>query len=126
MMRNGADAWTALAAYATVTTRVRQGPMSYVLHRGPLMTARLDAKISALDPSFAHETRRNMGTPRDVIQLLPPVIEAGIDYMVGNLTAYGDIEMLTLLAEQVAPESASRYRRQGRLTIENERSTVGG
>lgn len=40
------DAWTALTAYATGTSRVRLGPLvSCVLHRSPLMTARLAADV---------------------------------------------------------------------------------
>src|SRR2546425_926925 len=43
------DPWTALAAYATATSRVRIGPMvSCVAHRSPLMTARLAADVDRL------------------------------------------------------------------------------
>ena len=43
------DAWMTLAAYATVTSRVRLGPMvSCVLHRSSLMTARLAADVDRL------------------------------------------------------------------------------
>jgi alkanesulfonate monooxygenase SsuD/methylene tetrahydromethanopterin reductase-like flavin-dependent oxidoreductase (luciferase family) len=43
------DPWTALAAYATATRRVRLGPMvSCVAHRSTLMTARLAADVDRL------------------------------------------------------------------------------
>jgi hypothetical protein len=48
-------------------------------------TDRLDAKVSALGPSLAHDPRLNKGTPHDLIQRLRPVLAAGIDYVVVNL-----------------------------------------
>lgn len=79
---------------------------SYFLNGVVLATTpeRLDAKIAALGPLFSDDARRNMGTPRDLIERLRPALAAGIDYLVLNLTGYDDIETLELLADQVAPE----------------------
>jgi hypothetical protein len=65
---------------------------------------RLDAKVAALGPLFADDARRSMGTPRELINRVRPLLEAGIDYVVVKLTGYDDIETLELLADQVSPE----------------------
>jgi len=65
---------------------------------------RLNAKITALGPLFATDARRNMGTPRDLIERLRPILAGGIGYVVVNLTGYDDIETVELLARRVVPE----------------------
>ncbi|HLW47856.1 MAG TPA: LLM class flavin-dependent oxidoreductase [bacterium] len=79
---------------------------SYLMDGVVLATTRerLDAKIAALGPLVAPDARRNMGTPRDLIKRLRPILARGIDYVVVNLTSYADIETIELLAGRVVPE----------------------
>lgn len=65
---------------------------------------RLDEKIAALGPLFSADARRNMGTPRDLIERMRPILARGICYVVVNLTGYDDIETVELLARRVVPE----------------------
>ena len=57
-----------------------------------------------MGPLFATDARRNMGTPRDLIERLRPILASGIGYVVVNLTGYDDIETVELLARRVVPE----------------------
>lgn len=63
---------------------------------------RVEAKIAALGPVFARAPRRQMCTPDELADLIRPMVEAGAEYVVVNLTSHEDVETLELLATTVA------------------------
>jgi alkanesulfonate monooxygenase SsuD/methylene tetrahydromethanopterin reductase-like flavin-dependent oxidoreductase (luciferase family) len=62
----------------------------------------LRAKVEALPPVFRSGSN-SFGTPDDLIARLRPIVDAGMRYLVLNLTSYDDVETACLVMEQVLP-----------------------
>jgi alkanesulfonate monooxygenase SsuD/methylene tetrahydromethanopterin reductase-like flavin-dependent oxidoreductase (luciferase family) len=96
--------YTALRAHCAVVGRPYESVIkSWFLNSVVLAPtrSRVEAKIAAL--GLAHRAqRRQMCKPDELVDVIRPMVAAGTDYVVVNLTSYEDVETVELLATRVA------------------------